>query len=105
MDAGVTVEAREVLDAYAHAADRAAALRAEWAACGRPLTGLGGATGQAVVSHPLLMAIDKADEAVRRLAHELTLTPGSARQAPKRGRPPGRDPVAALGLGGLRAVK
>jgi hypothetical protein len=98
-------DAREVVEAYAHAVDRAHELRQAWIGEGRPLTALGGATGQATVTHPLLGALDRADEAVRRLARELELTPASKPAAAKRGRPPGKDPIAALGLGGLRAVK
>ena len=97
-------DARDVIDAYAHAVDRAHQLRRAWIAAGRPLTALGGATGRATVTHPLMAAIDRADEVVRRLAHELALTPAAA-GSKQRGRPPGRDPIAALGLGGLRVAK
>jgi hypothetical protein len=98
-------DAREVAEAYAFAVDRAHALRQAWIKNGRPLMARGGATGKAIVTHPLVAAIDRADEIVRRLAHELELTPGAKPQGARPGRPPGRDPIEALGLGGLRVVR
>jgi hypothetical protein len=58
----------------------------------------------AAVAHPLLRPLERADEQVRKLGHELEVTPSVA-SSTRRGRPPGRDPISALGLGGLRVVK
>jgi hypothetical protein len=50
-------------------------------------------------------AMERAEQHMSRLMHELELTPASAKGEAKRGRAPGRKPLEALGLGGLRAVK
>jgi phage terminase small subunit len=67
--------------------------------------GLGGTHGKVETAHPLLRAMESAEQHLARLARELELTPASAKPEAKRGRPPGRNPIEALGLGGLRAVK
>jgi hypothetical protein len=96
---------REVVEAYAHAVDRAHGLREAWRDAGSPAFGMGGTHGKVQVVHPLVAAIERSEEHVRRLARELEMTPSAVPAGAKRGRPPGRDPIEALGLGGLRVVR
>jgi len=105
-DSGDDPAYREIVDAFAHAVDRARALELAWQAAGRPVLGMGGTHGKVQVPHPLLAAVERAEEHVRRLAHELELTPAAARGEARRGRPPGvADPFEALGAPPLRRVK
>lgn len=94
---------------YARAVDRVARLREEWIADGRPLTTEGGATGRAIVEHPLLSAIDKAEKTAAQFGKAIGLEPGAGRSP---GRPkgassaPDRDRAAqAEGRPGLRRVQ
>lgn len=48
------------------------ALRLEWQQLGAPLTAEGGATGRAIVTHPLVVAIQDAEMKADRLARSLT---------------------------------
>src|SRR5262245_2827940 len=89
---------RELVDAYARAADRARALAQEWESGEHRLAGRGGA-------NPLFGAMERAELHLAKLARELELTPATATAERKRGRPPGKNPLEALGLGGLRVVK
>ena len=54
-------------EAWRIAEDRAVEVRAAWRLEGSPMTTLGGATGRAVVSHPLLAEIERAERHAARL--------------------------------------
>jgi hypothetical protein len=54
-------------EAWRIAEDRAVEVRAAWRLEGAPMTTLGGATGRAVVAHPLLEAVERAERHAARL--------------------------------------
>src|SRR5437868_330857 len=58
---------------YADAVARRALLLAEWRRLGEPLLGEGGATGRAVVPHPLMRMLSEADQLCDRLEKSLGL--------------------------------
>lgn len=67
---------------YRAAVARRAQIEREWGELGSPTTALGGATGRALVPHPMVRMLQEADTLCDRLAQALT-----RRAAP--GRPPG----------------
>ena len=81
-------ELREPLERYVRAADLAGLLRQEWETAGRPATSTGGATGKALVAHPLVKMIAEAEAEAAKLYEQL-LRPAAtpARRGP--GRPIG----------------
>lgn len=80
---------REPLERYARAADLAGLLREEWEREGRPATSKGGATGKALVAHPLVKMIADAEAEAGKLYDALIRpsAPAPARRGP--GRPVG----------------
>jgi hypothetical protein len=73
---------------YARALSRADRIRREWEAAGRPVTAMGGSTGQSLVQHPLIAAQQHAEDHVQKLATSLGLTPDGYRKTkPRVGRP------------------
>jgi hypothetical protein len=97
---GVPVNpAEEAVEAYSESLKRVRALRAEWARLGEPLTAEGGATGRAVVAHPVLREIREEEKLADRLRQGLLVKrmgrPPEAIVEPKLGRAPSQ----------LRAVK
>jgi phage terminase small subunit len=68
---------QDALDRYVFSVDVVDRLRKRWEADGRPLLGEGGATGQAVVPHPLIAMIANAERDAARFAATLGLDPVS----------------------------
>jgi hypothetical protein len=62
---GRDVDAR---DRYARACELAERIRAEWEGLGYPLTAEGGATGRAVVTHPLVLLLQNAERDAQRFS-------------------------------------
>jgi hypothetical protein len=92
---GITAEAQE---RYERATDIAAGIRVEWEALGSPLLTEGGATGRALVPHPLVKMLAEAERDADRFARVLRKThAGPAQTAvPRLGKSPAQK---------LRAVK
>jgi Phage terminase, small subunit len=64
---------------------RADALQRAWQRAGRPATAPGGPHGQVLVAHPLLAAMERAEDHTAKLAASLGLTPDGYRKVkPKR---------------------
>jgi phage terminase small subunit len=73
---------------YARAITRCDQLQRDWERAGRPTTAAGGSHGHATVPHPTLVAIERAEDHVFKLADSLGLTPsGYRRVKPRLGRP------------------
>jgi hypothetical protein len=53
---------RRAVDDYARAVSRADRLHTEWRRLGKPVTAIGGSTGRTLVPHPLLAAMDSAED-------------------------------------------
>lgn len=70
----------DALRRYGRTVDLAARLRAEWRALGEPVTAQGGATGQALVPHPLVKMLGEAERDAARFGAVLGLDPQSRRQ-------------------------
>jgi len=91
--------AGDAVEAYEAAVKRVRMLRAEWARLGEPLTAEGGATGRALVTHPILREIREEEKLADRLRQGLLVKrmgrPPEAVVEPKLGRAPSQ----------LRAVK
>jgi len=85
-------EVREPLERYARAADLAGMLREEWTKSGRPATSTGGATGKALVPHPLVKMMAEAEQEAAKLYEQL-LRPAPAAGGVRRG--PGR-PIGSV---------
>ena len=86
---------REAVEEYAHAIHRVDVLRAAWRKTGEPATTHGGATGAAIVPHPLVAMIGAAEKQAHELGTSLGLTPDGLRKVkPRAGRP--REIVPAL---------
>jgi phage terminase small subunit len=78
---------RAVAD-YARACSRLDTIRLAWTRAGEPVTAIGGSTGQALVPHPLLAALQQAEDHCHKLAASLGLTPDGYRKVkPRAGRP------------------
>ena len=60
-------------DRYARACELAECIRAEWEALGCPLTAEGGATGKAVVTHPLVLLLQNPERDPQRFSHEVAV--------------------------------
>src|SRR5215213_7148348 len=73
--------------------DRAVEVRAAWRLEGAPMTTLGGATGRAIVPHPLLAEMERAERHAARLREVV------------RTKHRGPSPRAVLGIGGIGASK
>jgi len=83
---------RGAIGRYAAAVEQCDTLETQWRAAGRPGTGLGGATGQASVPHPLLAQMLAARKQAAELGDVLGLDPQARRRLSRRtgaGRPPG----------------
>jgi hypothetical protein len=48
-------------------------IRSEWESLGCPLTAEGGATGRAVVTHPLVLLLQNAERDAQRFSHEVAV--------------------------------
>jgi hypothetical protein len=55
---------------YERAVDLVERVRSEWEGLGHPLTAEGGATGKAVVTHPLVLLLQNAERDAQRFSHE-----------------------------------
>jgi hypothetical protein len=75
----------DALSRYEHATDLAAEVRAQWEKAGRPKLALGGSTGKADVTHPLVRLLMEAERDAARFGE--LLRPHHA----------GPDPVAVVG--------
>lgn len=89
----MTGERSDAEDRYALQVEIVAALRARWERAGKPMTSKGGATGRAVVTHPLLVELQAALLKADRLERSLRATGKRGRQigesqAPDRQAPP-----------------
>ena len=78
---------------YGAAVARRARIEREWEELGSPVTALGGATGRALVPHPLVRMLQEADTLCDRLARTLQRRaaagrPPGAVSAPDRAAPP-----------------
>ncbi len=78
---------------YLAAVARRARIEAEWIKLGSPVTSNGGATGRALVPHPLLKTLAEADGLCDRLERSLSRRPAAGRptgseSAPDRVAPP-----------------
>jgi hypothetical protein len=62
---------QDAQERYRRAVELAAAIRVEWEELGCPLTTEGGATGRAVVPHPLVKMMAEADRDADRFARPL----------------------------------
>ena len=99
---------RDAILRYARAVDRVELLRRQWIEEGRPLTTTGGATGRAIVEHPILSSIDKAERSAAHFAAKIGLEVAGGRSP---GRPkgassaPDRDRAAQSERPGLRRVQ
>ena len=80
-------------EAWRIAEDRAVDVRAARRLEGAPMTTLGGATGRAVVAHPLLAEMEKAEKHAARLREVV------------RTRHRGPDPRGVLGIGAIGASR
>jgi hypothetical protein len=58
---------------YERACELAERVRAEWENLGRPLTAEGGATGRAIVTHPLVLLLQNAERDAQRFSHEVAV--------------------------------
>jgi hypothetical protein len=63
----------DAVERYACAVELVGRIRAEWAKLGCPLTAEGGATGRAVVTHPLLLLLHNAERDEQRFSHEMAV--------------------------------
>ena len=73
---------------YALSIHRVDRLRKAWREAGEPAVTTGGATGLAIVPHPLVGMIGQAEKQTHELASSLGLTPDGLRKVkPKMGRP------------------
>jgi hypothetical protein len=90
---------------YATAVELEARVRDQWLELGEPLTTLG-ASGS-VVAHPLVPELRRSAAHAAALSSALGLDPLGAKKIEpgRRGRPPGEDPLDALGAPALRAVR
>ncbi len=61
----------DAAERYAAACDRRELLERTWVELGRPVLGEGGATGRAVVPHPLIAMLREADASCDRLSNAL----------------------------------
>ena len=84
--------AAETMQRYTDAMDRRAALIAEWERLERPMLCDGGATGKAIVPHPLIAMIQAADMLCDRLGKSVRQRdvgrPTGSSSAPDRQGPP-----------------
>ncbi len=76
----------DAAERYAEACDRRALLVETWVELGRPVLGEGGATGRAIVPHPLIAMIREADASCDRLSNALKVA--------QKGRPVGSASAA-----------
>ncbi|MFN0092909.1 MAG: P27 family phage terminase small subunit [Acidimicrobiales bacterium] len=79
----------EAVDAYVRAMEDVERFRQVWDEVGRPVTTEGGATGSAVVPHPLVGMIETAERRASDTLARLLLEPKAARAGSKGGRPVG----------------
>jgi hypothetical protein len=63
----------DACDRYARACELAELIRTEWKNLGCPLTAEGGATGRAVVTHPLVLLLQNAERDAQRFSHEVAV--------------------------------
>lgn len=98
---------RDAVVRYAAAVELSGAIERAWVEAGRPVIEFGGATGKAVVAHPLLGELRRTQAAAAALGSALGLDPRGHHsiEPARRGRPPGEDPLAALGGPRLKAVR
>jgi hypothetical protein len=76
-------DAREdAVERYERAVELVQRIRAEWAKLGCPLTAEGGATGRAVVTHPLVLLLQNAERDAQRFSHEVAVQ-SSGRTGPR----------------------
>jgi len=78
------MDADQAVVRYEAAMSRRAAIEKEWKRLGKPLLTEGGATGRAVVPHPLVKMLAEADALCDRLGK-------SAARRPSAGRPQGTE--------------
>ncbi len=76
----------DAADRYAAACDRRDLLVKTWDDLGRPVLGEGGATGRAIVPHPLIAMLREADASCDRLSNAL--------KSAQKGRPVGAASAA-----------
>jgi hypothetical protein len=60
----------DAVERYARAVALVERIRTEWQRLGCPLTADGGATGRAVVTHPLVLLLQNAERDAQRFSHE-----------------------------------
>lgn len=91
---------------YVEAESMAATLRRSWENLGSPVTELGGATGRAVMVHPLVPAIQNAERAAAELGARCLLDPAT-RVRLKKDKPAEESPQAQVrrGIGASPAQK
>lgn len=63
----------DAVERYSNAVELAKRIRAEWAKLGCPLTTEGGATGKAVVTHPLVTLLLNVERDAQRFSHEVAV--------------------------------
>jgi phage terminase small subunit len=80
---------------YARSISRCDVLQREWERIGRPTTTAGGSHGHATVSHPALVAIERAEDHVFKLASSLGLNAGRLPAREAEARPAARNRAAA----------
>jgi hypothetical protein len=61
----------DAVQRYERAVELAETVRTEWAKLGCPLTTEGGATGKAVVTHPLVLLLLNVERDAQRFSHEV----------------------------------
>ncbi len=76
----------DAADRYAEACFRRQLLVKAWDELGRPILGEGGATGRAIVAHPLIAMLREADASCDRLSNALKVA--------QKGRPVGSSSAA-----------
>jgi hypothetical protein len=73
---------------YARAAHRTDVLHRAWQRASQPVLGRGGPHGRVTTAHPLLVALERAEDHSHALAASLGLTPDGYRKVkPRMGRP------------------